>query len=433
VVVLAVAVTVTVPLPEPLPPLAIDSQVALLVAVHAQPVATVTPTEPLPPVATMLCVDGDSATVHDTPNCVTVTVCPPTVTVALRDDVDVLAVAVTVTVPLPDPLPPLVIDSHVALLVAVHAQPVATVTVTVPLPPAATMFEPDDSATVHATPDCVTVTVCPATVTVALREDVDVLAAAVTVTVPLPEPVPPLPIVSHVALLVAVHAQPDATVTPTEPLPPAATMFCVDGESATEHATPDCVTVTDWPPAVTVALREADPVLAAAVTVTVPFPEPLAPVIESHVALSVAVHVQPVGAVIVTVPLAPPATMFCVAGESAKLQDTPAWVTVTAWPPTVTVALRAVLDVLAVAVSVTVPFPEPLAPAVTVNHAALLVAVHAQPEPAVSERVAVPPPTGTLVVSVDTENEHVVPYANESTDMALVPRPPGPTAATSAV
>jgi hypothetical protein len=99
----------------------------------------------------------------------------------------------------------------------------------------------------------------------------------------------------------------------------------------------------------------------------------------------------------------------------------------------VTVALRDTLDVLAVAVSVTVPFPEPLAPPVTLNHPTLLVAVHAQPEPAVSERVAVPPPTATLVVSGDTENAHVVPYANESTDMALVPRPPGPTAATSAV
>jgi hypothetical protein len=126
--------------------------------------------------------------------------------------------------------------------------------------------------------------------------------------------------------------------------------------------------------------------------------------------------------------------MFCVPGESAMEQPTPAWVTLTAWPPTVTVALRATLDVLAVALSVTVPFPEALAPPVTVNHVALLVAVHAQPEPAVSESVAVPPPTATLVVSGDTENEHAdPPNANESTDIALVPRPPGPTAATSAV
>ena len=142
-----------------------------------------------------------------------------------------MAVAVTDTVPLPEPLAPLVIVSHVALFVAVHVQPVAAVTATEPLPPAATMFcVAGDRATVHETPDCVTVTVCPATVTVALREDVDVLAAAVTVTVPLPDPLPPLAIVNHVALLVADHVQPVATVTPTEPLPPAATMFCVAGE-----------------------------------------------------------------------------------------------------------------------------------------------------------------------------------------------------------
>jgi hypothetical protein len=70
-------------------------------------------------------------------------------------------------------------------------------------------------------------------------------------------------------------------------------------------------------------------VFAAAVTVIVPFPEPLAPLIDSHVWLSDAVHVQLAGAVMVTVPLPPAATMFCVAGESAKLHGTPAWVTVT--------------------------------------------------------------------------------------------------------
>jgi hypothetical protein len=156
--VLAVAVTVTVPLPEPVPPLVIDSHDEFSDAVHVQPVPAVTVTVPLPPAATMFD-PADKAIVHDTPNCVTVTVCVPTVTVALRDDVDVLAVAVTVTVPLPEPLAPLAIESHVAFSDAVHAQPVAVVTVTVPLPPAATMFDPADSAIVHETPDWVTVAV----------------------------------------------------------------------------------------------------------------------------------------------------------------------------------------------------------------------------------------------------------------------------------
>ena len=131
------------------------------------------------------------------------------------------------------------IVSHVALLVAVHAQPVAAVTVTLPLPPAATMFcVAGDSAIVHETPDCVTVTVCPATVTVALRDDVVVLAAAVTVTVPLPDPLPPA---RDRQPRRAARRRPRAArraVTPTVPLPPAATMFCVAGDSATEHPRP---------------------------------------------------------------------------------------------------------------------------------------------------------------------------------------------------
>ena len=77
---------------------------------------------------------------HDTPACVTVTVWPATVNVALRDEAAVFAVAVALTVPSPDPLAPLVTVSQDALLVAVQAQPVAAVSVTEPLPPPATMF-----------------------------------------------------------------------------------------------------------------------------------------------------------------------------------------------------------------------------------------------------------------------------------------------------
>jgi hypothetical protein len=79
---------------------------------------------------------------------------------------------------------------------------------------------------------CVTVTVCPAIVTVALRDAAVVFAGAVTATVPSPDPLAPLVMLSHVALLVAVHAQPAPAVTVTLPVPPAATMLCVAGDSA---------------------------------------------------------------------------------------------------------------------------------------------------------------------------------------------------------
>ena len=59
---------------------------------------------------------------------VTVTVWPATVSVPVRWDVEVFAVALNVTVPLPLPLAPPLMVSHAALLVAVHVQPVAAVT-----------------------------------------------------------------------------------------------------------------------------------------------------------------------------------------------------------------------------------------------------------------------------------------------------------------
>ena len=69
--------------------------------------------------------------------CVTVTVCPPMVRVAVRAVVAVLAVAAKATVPAPLPLAPDVTVSHAAPLAAVQAQPAGDVSVTDPAPPAA--------------------------------------------------------------------------------------------------------------------------------------------------------------------------------------------------------------------------------------------------------------------------------------------------------
>jgi hypothetical protein len=75
-------------------------------------------------------------------------------------------------VPLPLPLLPLVIVSHDAVSVAVHAQPLVVVTVTLALPPAAGNIGGFNGATVNVhdgAASCVTVTVWPATVIVADR------------------------------------------------------------------------------------------------------------------------------------------------------------------------------------------------------------------------------------------------------------------------
>ena len=73
--------------------------------------------------------------------------------------------------PLPVPLLPLLIDSHVALLVAVHAQPVAAVTVTVPpvVPAAGTLADPAVSVGAHGAPACVIVNVLPPIVSTSER------------------------------------------------------------------------------------------------------------------------------------------------------------------------------------------------------------------------------------------------------------------------
>jgi hypothetical protein len=82
------------------------------------------------------------------------------------------------------------------------------------------------------------------------------------------------------------------------------------------------------------------------------------------------------------------------------VHDAPAWVTVTVWPATVTVALCDNELVFAVAVRLTVPFPDPLAPLVTVSQLALLVAVHVHPAGAFNVTAALPP-AATMFSAVD--------------------------------
>jgi hypothetical protein len=80
---------------------------------------------------------------------------------------------------------------------------------------------------------------------------------------------------------------------------------------------------------------------------------------------------------------------------------------------------------------VTEPLPVPVAPALTVIHATLLVAVHAQPVAAVTVTVPLPPAevgladVGEIVGAQGELNANVL-------DRALSLLPPGPTAETMA-
>ena len=69
------------------------------------------------------------------PACVTVNVCPATVNVPLRCDVEVLACTEYPTVPFPLPLPPDVMLIQLALLDATQPHPVGDVTDTEYEPP----------------------------------------------------------------------------------------------------------------------------------------------------------------------------------------------------------------------------------------------------------------------------------------------------------
>jgi hypothetical protein len=150
------------------------------------------------------------------------------------------------------------------------------------------------------------------------------------------------------------------------------------------------------PAIVTDPLREAVPVLAAAATVTVPLLEPLAPAVTvSHELLLVAVQPHPDGAVTATLVLSPAVAYAFDVGEIVSLHVSAAWVALNVLPAMVTEPVREAVPVFAVAATVTVPLPVPLAPAVTVIHELLLVAVQLQPPGAV---------TATLVLSPAVAN-----------------------------
>jgi hypothetical protein len=248
-VVLGVPLNSTEPVPVPLAPDVTVSHVAVLVAVHGQDAEVVTVTAlPAPPPAATAWLVGLIAYVQAI--CETVKVWPAIASVPLRGAV-VLSVALNSTEPLPIPLAPDVIVSHGTLLVAVHGQCAAVVTVT-GLPgktPAASVWLVELIAYVQAggagggvgeggageggageggvgeggageggvgeggvggggaseMPRWMTVCVRSAMVTVPVRLLLPLLALTRYSTLPLPAPAVPEVIVIHSALLRAVH------------------------------------------------------------------------------------------------------------------------------------------------------------------------------------------------------------------------------------
>jgi hypothetical protein len=239
------------------------------------------------------------------PACVTVCVWPAIVIVPVRTVVFGFAVNVNATVPLPLPLAPLVIVIHDAVVLAVHAQPVAVVTSTeVPAPaPAETDWL---VGLIEATqePACVTENDWLAIVSVPVRA-LPVLAVTENATEPLPLPLAPDVIVSHASALDAVQAHPAAMFTAVELLPAVAAIDALAGANVARHE-PVCVTVSVWPAIVAVPMR-VFPGFDAAEIVTAPLPTPLpTPTTASQATLLMAVHEHD-GVALMLTPKLPPA------------------------------------------------------------------------------------------------------------------------------
>jgi hypothetical protein len=201
-------------------------------------------------------------------------------------------------------------------------------------------------------------------------------------------------IFTHDSDAVAVQEQVGPAVTANDPLPPPEEKVWLEGSMLYEHgAGASCDTVKVRPPAVIVALLAA-PLFASTPNWMVPLPEPLAPdVMRTHDWEAVAVHVHPAAAVIVKEPVPPDGLKPWLDGLMLYAQPEP-WLTVNVWPAIVSAPDREG-PVFAATLNCTVPSPLPVAPAVTVIHAALLDAVHAHPAAVrtVTVPVLVPLPT----------------------------------------
>ena len=106
-----------------------------VVQAHVDSVVTVM--VPVAPPGGTVTVRGDTENVHDAAASLTTKLLPAIVSVADRDCVVVLDAAVNPTLLEPLPVAPLVIVTHDAPLVALHAHPAVVVTETMLLPPVA--------------------------------------------------------------------------------------------------------------------------------------------------------------------------------------------------------------------------------------------------------------------------------------------------------
>lgn len=228
------------------------------------------------------------------------------------------------------------------------------------------------------------------------------------VAVPGPDPLVPGGTVIQLTLLVAVHEQPGTVVT-TPVAVPASSLNDKDvGVHVTLKVHPVlCVTATDCPATVSDPDR-AGPAFAATLNATEPVPVPLAPdVTVIHESLRTAVQPQPLGAVTeIGGPLPAAAPTDAVVGVTVIAQ-VPAWETVTVWPATLMVPLRAAPP-FAATLKVTTPEPLEVGGDTRVIQGAALVVAQLHPADAVTliDKLLAPP-AGAVTVEELSVNAQV--------------------------
>jgi hypothetical protein len=233
-------------------------------------------------------------------------------------------------------------------------------------------------------------------------------------------------IVIHGTEEVAVQAQPVPVLTFRTLNAEVAETVTLVVERMTLHNGAACVTEKTRPPIVSVPVRAAFDVLASIAYWTVPFPEPLPPLVTvSHEAELVAVQEQAPAAVTVTDPdeaAEPEETEL----GTTEMSHVPACVTVTTLPAIVSVPVRGAVPVFAATWNVTPALPVLFGPApdVTVIHDALLDAVQTQATGIVTETIPVPPAAsndGAVGETVAVQGAGSCVMVNSSPPTAIVP------------
>jgi hypothetical protein len=253
---------------------------------------------------------------------------------------------------------------------------------------------------------CVTATDCPATVSDPDRAG-PAFAATLNATEPVPVPLAPDVTVIHESLRTAVQPQPLGAVTEIGgPLPAAAPTDAVVGVTVIAQV-PAWETVTVWPATLMVPLRSG-PAFAATLNATEPGPVPPAGgVTKIHGALLTAVQPHPLGAVTEIggpLPAADPTDAVVVL---RVIEQLPAWETVTVWPATLMVPLRAAPP-FAATLKVTTPEPLEVGGDTRVIQGAALVVAQLHPADAVTliDKLLAPP-AGAVTVEELSVNAQV--------------------------